>query len=647
SVDELGNADAANYYKFGYIDPETKEEVIIKESSLENNAEFKAVKAGKYNLFVYIYKLNNSFERKYIYNYVVEQPEITWFLNDIYSPQRKGTKINFEVRTTKLSPECSVKVFAKDSDGNEEVLKQDGENNYVWVPSKIDKYTIVAQILYGTEVIDERIISDYKIITDDTRFKILDITMNNKDIAVGDYAYVGIEFDGGQMPYNYEVGYKYDNKEQYLLTSDAYSTYNSVYLTAPEYDGKVTIYVKAHDANGTYSYKEFEYNVHRFKINGIKYEPEGKILEGETVRLSVDTEYERTYKVPNIRKYTITNLSTNETEYLSSYGYTTEWTPSKAGKYRVQVDITSFKSGSDTYTTELKVYKNNNDGLYIDSVIPSIDSPAKLGDSIYFTIDRVNEVENVDNYAVYKIVNIETNETVTATEYVYNDGGRFVWTPDKAGKYNIMVEFFAGNESAGYSLDYEVVENVAKNTVTIYYKGFSTPYIHYAINNAWTNAPGIAMTATSEMEGYTHKAVIELPENETKLVACFNDGNNHWDSANGKNYTFGLGEYTYSNGKIRRVGEYKDITTIYYKGFENPYIHYSINGKWTNLPGIPMTRTNIVSGYTHEINIEMDNADEVVVCFNDGKGNWDSRNGQNYTFGVGTYYYSNGKITAK
>ncbi|MCR5608725.1 MAG: hypothetical protein K6G26_06645, partial [Lachnospiraceae bacterium] len=35
------------------------------------------------------------------------------------------------------------------------------------------------------------------------------------------------------------------------------------------------------------------------------------------------------------------------------------------------------------------------------------------------------------------------------------------------------------------------------------------------------------------------------------------------------------------------------------------------------------------------------------VCFNDGKGNWDSRNGQNYTFGVGTYYYSNGKITAK
>ena len=86
--------------------------------------------------------------------------------------------------------------------------------------------------------------------------------------------------------------------------------------------------------------------------------------------------------------------------------------------------------------------------------------------------------------------------------------------------------------------------------------------------------------------------------------------------------------------------------TIYYKGYSTPYIHYQVgNGNWTSVPGVAMAATNEVSGYTHKYTINLGTATYANVCFNDGKGNWDSRNGANYFFEKGTYKFSNGNIT--
>lgn len=98
---------------------------------------------------------------------------------------------------------------------------------------------------------------------------------------------------------------------------------------------------------------------------------------------------------------------------------------------------------------------------------------------------------------------------------------------------------------------------------------------------------------------------------------------------------------------IREVGVVQQPqTTIYYKGYSTPYIHYKIgDGNWTGVPGVQMTPTNEMGGYTHKITIDLGNADTLTACFNDGNGNWDSRNGANYIFQAGTYTYSNGVIT--
>ena len=69
------------------------------------------------------------------------------------------------------------------------------------------------------------------------------------------------------------------------------------------------------------------------------------------------------------------------------------------------------------------------------------------------------------------------------------------------------------------------------------------------------------------------------------------------------------------------------------------------SGSWTAVPGVAMTATGELSGYTHKYTINLGTATHANVCFNDGHGSWDSRNGANYYFEKGTYKYSNGSVT--
>lgn len=152
------------------------------------------------------------------------------------------------------------------------------------------------------------------------------------------------------------------------------------------------------------------------------------------------------------------------------------------------------------------------------------------------------------------------------------------------------------------------------------------------------------MKPSTKFTGYPYEITIDLAT-ANKLNLCFNDGNGNWDNNNGKNYSLNkAGEYKYSNGKFTDVNA-KNIVTIYYKGYSNPNIHYMIgNGQWTSLPGVPMIPTSEKVGYTHKIIVDLGDADNLTACFNDNNGNWDSNNGKNYVFTLGTYAISNGSI---
>lgn len=91
----------------------------------------------------------------------------------------------------------------------------------------------------------------------------------------------------------------------------------------------------------------------------------------------------------------------------------------------------------------------------------------------------------------------------------------------------------------------------------------------------------------------------------------------------------------------------KEETVIYYDGpINNPNIHYrKDNGEWTAVPGVKMQASDTVS-HKWMIKIDMQDAECVTFCFNDGKGNWDSDNGQNYHIAKGKYAVSNGRVQA-
>lgn len=367
------------------------------------------------------------------------------------------------------------------------------------------------------------------------------------------------------------------------------------------------------------------------------------------------------------------------------------------------------------------------------------DGKIKVGESVNMSLTLENSTGST--MIQYAYIDSNGHESII---YDYSTASGCSKQFTQAGTYTLIVRV----KSNPYSTDIICAEKTITVTdeLTIYYKGYSTPYIHYQIGNgAWTAVPGFAMTATNEVSGYTHKYTIELDEATANV--CFNDGKGNWDNNNGANYNFEAGTYTYSNGNISKyiddgslkfksfditpangkikVGEYlpikielenstgsafiqyayrdqnnqetvihdystasgcsvnfstpgiytlivraksnpydtniiymektvivsdkdeaDDEITIYYKGYSTPYIHYQAgNGKWTDVPGCAMTATNELNGYTHKYTINLGEAEYAYVCFNDGNGNWDSNNGNNYRFDAGTYTYSNGKIS--
>ena len=120
------------------------------------------------------------------------------------------------------------------------------------------------------------------------------------------------------------------------------------------------------------------------------------------------------------------------------------------------------------------------------------------------------------------------------------------------------------------------------------------------------------------------------------------------------------GTYQVTVSKTDSAGEYaektidyvvKDTTsnviTLYYdNSWDNAYVHYCLSkGSWTALPGIKMTASDR-AGYRWMYTIDMNDSSSASVCFNNGKGNWDSKNGCNYQVTAGTYGVKNGSLVS-
>ncbi|WP_207634108.1 carbohydrate binding domain-containing protein [Halalkalibacter urbisdiaboli] len=234
--------------------------------------------------------------------------------------------------------------------------------------------------------------------------------------------------------------------------------------------------------------------------------------------------------------------------------------------------------------------------------------------------------QQVNGYEVFR--NGEKIAETTSTRFT--DG---YLTPETTYSYTVTAFNDVGTSEKSEPISVTTrAEGTSENLVTIYYQGFSTPYIHYQPEGGeWTEVPGKPLSPSSSYEGY-YEITIDLEDAEG-LVAAFNDGNGQWDNNNGNNYHFSGGTYTFRDGQITE-GEPNSVTTIYYQtSWETPHIHYAIgSGEWTSVPGVVMERSSRYPDYA-TITIELGSDSELAAAFNNGNGQWDNNNGNDYRLG--------------
>ncbi len=200
--------------------------------------------------------------------------------------------------------------------------------------------------------------------------------------------------------------------------------------------------------------------------------------------------------------------------------------------------------------------------------------------------------------------------------------------------------------------------------VTVYYKGhFTSPYIHYRLQNAnsgsaeWSNEPGTRMSL-SEITGYS-KAIISTSADNLEVV--FNNGLVNgkvvdWDRNNGANYVaanvFNGSIYTYDestkqltigdpNGVLTSTTDSSNTINIFYKknaSVPTPYIFYRLT--YNNVvnspkePGYKMAESNY-NGYVKYTLTLPPGVSTVEAAFNNGLENgivktWDRPANDNY-----------------
>lgn len=139
-----------------------------------------------------------------------------------------------------------------------------------------------------------------------------------------------------------------------------------------------------------------------------------------------------------------------------------------------------------------------------------------------------------------------------------------------------------------------------------------------------------------------HSSLNQLPFGEYRVVLD--------STINSINYTGELSftiteDDHYFSGDMNVTKNISDHKIIHYynNNFSDSYIHYqNDNGEWTLSPGIKMNK----EAYNWN-SMTINDRDSITFCFNNGNGNWDSNDGNNYTTNITECWVKNGMIYTK
>ena len=352
------------------------------------------------------------------------------------------------------------------------------------------------------------------------------------------------------------------------------------------------------------------------------------------------------------RKYTVYTILDNIKTILSDNSsdrtkHEFKWTPTTAGDYIIGVEITDTLTGEHvTKETNLTVSAATYEPLEIKDFKTVSYYDFSKDQPWGYTNGKVSfYVNTTGGYGSYKY------------RFGYNSKGVYHLIHDYSANTSL---YFEPEEAATYTMIVDVMDedgNIATSqyTYNVYDRMKIDDFIVQGSNKVNDT---VSLKANISGGGYNLNDKyysFYIIHNGSKTFIAENSSENtiSWTPNETGTYTVGVKVTdSVTNSTVTSETQYtvteENIAIIYYKNpfsWKNVYLHYKKgNSEWTTAPGELMKDSTTKPGYK-EITIELDDSSELIGCFTDGYGNWDSKYGENYSFGKGSYICENWEIT--
>ena len=543
----------SKYGRYNYLEYEIKKDGIVVETledPYNTSVDWTPTEAGNYTITCNMGDMSGQSATKTV-NYVVNKKDTTDNLVVIYYVGYYSPYIHYQVENGSWTNAPGYKMIATDEkDGySHKYVINLGDKNYAnvcfndgngnWDSNNGKNY----RFNKGTYTFKNGVITP----VEDNKFgiKSFDITPADGKITVGDFI---------------DMKVKLKNATSNAVSKFTYLDSNDHEVTIYNYTGAIGCSWQF-NKSGTYRVRVYSKEGYG-STNYVMAEKTVTVAEKQPLKINQFNINSNAVSVPF---YDNVNMSVNASGGKAPYQYefamnqyntrtvlqpfstknTFTVIPEYVGNYNYEVTVKDATGATVTVTKRIYVAQACIENLNISS------STVKVNDIVKFSAD-IKNLSSLITYHDYTYTVTKDNKTETLTT---NSDRTANWTPKEAGKYTMLLQIkHNGKYIAGRSIEV-TVDKASENVITIYYKGYSTPYIHYQVGNGnWTAAPGVAMTATNEKSGYTHKYTINLGTS-TYANVCFNNGNGSWDSRNGQNYHFEKGTYTFSNGNMTKIAD--------------------------------------------------------------------------------------------
>ena len=470
--------------------------------------------------------------------------------------------------------------------------------------------------------------------------------IDNAEVFPSDSTYVNgciscyITASGGKTPYTYEFGYTQDGNTKTEKTT------NSSYCFYAKKGGDITVFAKVTDADGKTLTKTFKpIKVNALTIKNIVTSPTSPQYVGTKINIKADIEYSQSkYGRYNYLTYEI-KKDGNVVETLEDpYNSSVDWTPTEAGNYTITCNMGDMSGQSATKTVNYVVNKKDTtDNLvviyYVGYYSPYIHYQVENGSWTNAPGYKMIATNEKDGYSHKYVINLGDKNYANVC---FNDGnGNWDSNNDKNYRFNKGTYTFKNGVITPVEDDKFGIESFDITPAD----GKIEAGDYVSMKVTLKNATSDAVSKFTYLDSNNHEVTIYDYAGASGCLWQFNKSGTYRVRVYSKE-SYGSTNYVMAEKTVTVDKASENVVTIYYKGYSTPYIHYQVgNGSWTDAPGNKMTSTNEKTGYTHKYTIDLGTSTYANVCFNNGNGSWDSRNGQNYHFEKGTYTFSNGNMT--